>query len=169
MMERLMRNLEYARYLIRHKWFVYVAGRATGAPLWRLLIHDWSKLLPSEWRPYRAYFYPVKGEEKQNHSPFQEAWNSHLHRNGHHWQYWVTNNDDGTYTALEIPDRYVREMVADWWGAGRAISGKWDAIEWFINNRENIKLHPKTDLLVVQILDESSKILQGVAAEWTTT
>ena len=27
----------YLKYLMRHKWFVFVAGLRTGAPLWRLI------------------------------------------------------------------------------------------------------------------------------------
>jgi hypothetical protein len=36
----------YFTYLVRHKWFVFLAGRRTGVPPRRLLIHDWSKFLP---------------------------------------------------------------------------------------------------------------------------
>jgi hypothetical protein len=45
-------HLRYASYVTRHKWFVFRAGLKTRAPLWRLLIHDWSKLSRAEWTPY---------------------------------------------------------------------------------------------------------------------
>jgi hypothetical protein len=48
------------------------------------------------------------------------------------------------YKALEMPDRYRREMLADWRGAGRAISGKDDAVTWYIKKRDEIILHSKT-------------------------
>lgn len=35
------------RYLIRHKADVYKSGRELGAPRIQLLLHDWSKLKPS--------------------------------------------------------------------------------------------------------------------------
>lgn len=54
---RLMPHPRYASYVARHKWFVFRAGRITGAPLWRLLIHDWPKLTPAEWGPYVRSFY----------------------------------------------------------------------------------------------------------------
>ena len=47
----------YGRYIARHKWFVFLAGIKTSAPLWRLIIHDWSKLTPAEWSPYVEMFY----------------------------------------------------------------------------------------------------------------
>lgn len=48
---------KYAVYLARHKWFVFMAGLRVGAPLWRLIVHDWSKFLLCEWLPYARYFY----------------------------------------------------------------------------------------------------------------
>ena len=44
-------HLRYLGYVVRHKWFVFRAGLRTGAPLWRLVIHDWSKFTPAEWGP----------------------------------------------------------------------------------------------------------------------
>jgi hypothetical protein len=41
-----MKHVRYLSYVVRHKWFVLLAGIKTGAPLWRLLIHDWSKFAP---------------------------------------------------------------------------------------------------------------------------
>src|ERR1041384_1906335 len=52
----------YFQYILRHKWFVFLAGLKTGAPIWLLIIHDWSKFLPSEFFPYTDYFY---NKEKQ--------------------------------------------------------------------------------------------------------
>jgi len=46
--------------------------------------------------------------------------------------------------ALAMPERYVREMVADWMGAGRAITGKWEVAAWYAKTREHIILHPET-------------------------
>lgn len=156
------RNLQYARYLVRHKWFVFQAGRAIGAPLWRLIIHDWSKLLPGEWPAYRNHFYAAPEQNLyKSGRRFTRAWNLHLKRNAHHWQYWSVSNDDGTFTAIEIPDHFVREMVADWCGAGKAINGKWDAIEWFVDNQDKMRLHPRTRQLVVQYLDKALFKLTG--------
>jgi hypothetical protein len=36
-------DVKYFWLTIMHKWFVFLAGFKTGAPLWRLIIHDWSK------------------------------------------------------------------------------------------------------------------------------
>lgn len=51
------KHFKYISYIIRHKWFVLYAGILTGASLWRLAKHDWTKFLPSEWTPYTRKFY----------------------------------------------------------------------------------------------------------------
>ena len=117
----------YFKYLVRHKWFVLVAGLKIGAPLWRLLVHDLSKFLPSEWGPYVEYFY---GEDVEKNWLTIDAFN--------HWQYWILREDSGLTFPLWIEERYWKEMVADWAGAGRAITGKWDVCDWYLKNEHKI-------------------------------
>jgi hypothetical protein len=130
--------------MLRHKWFVLLAGIRIGAPLWRLLIHDWSKFRPSEWSAYRRMYYTEKGDTQA----YVRAWNYHQNRNKHHWQYWVMLRDDGAVEKIQMPPKYVREMVADWAGAGRAIKGEWEFAQWYSGRREMILLHPETRALV---------------------
>lgn len=134
---------QYASYIIRHKWFVFVAGGWFGLSLWRRLTHDLSKLLPSEWFPYMNYFY-AKGDVR----PFDIAWLKHQHRNAHHWQHWILREDNGNSCAMIIPDEYIREMVADWAGAGRAITGKWEVKEWYTANKDKMFLSPDTEEMI---------------------
>ncbi len=162
----------YLRYLVRHKWFVLVAGRKTGVSLWRLIIHDWSKFTPSEWFPYATFFYaprpigtPTDSMDRPNVAAnvlyerasrqvaFDRAWLHHQHWNKHHWQHFVLRNDDGTTVALRMPETYVREMVADWMGAGRAITGKWEVRSWYAKNRDRILLHDDTRMMVDMLVD----------------
>src|SRR5690242_1427767 len=99
------------------------------------MIHDWSKFLPCEWIPYANYFF---GKRKQMFaSRFRAAWLHHQHLNPHHWQHWILRSDNGTSELIEIPESFVREMVADWCGAGRAITGKWDIRDWYEKNSMN--------------------------------
>lgn len=161
-------HLKYLSYIIRHKWFVFVAGKSTGAPLWRLLIHDWSKFLPCEWMPYARYFYgwaPTwdkakiqmpgypweKSKEGRSHQ-FDLAWLHHQHCNPHHWQFWLLHEDSGLLKVFEMPEHFAREMLADWMGAGRAINGRWGTAAWYEKNRENIMLGHKTRLFVENLM-----------------
>lgn len=153
-----MRHLQYAKYLIRHKWFVLVAGVKIGVPLWRLVVHDWSKFLPSEWLPYANYYYGGTPPDQSAKVHFDVAWLLHQNRQPHHWQFWVLIQDSGEVSALEIPVVFLREMVADWAGAGRAINGSWDILDWWNSNADKMQLHPETEVCVhgfVGALDEA--------------
>ena len=170
-----MKHLKYLSYLIRHKWFVLLAGIKIGAPLWRLIVHDLSKFRPSEWFAYSFYFYATKKEiaahERELLSdycglfeavPFGEhyedrfniAWLHHQHRNPHHWQYWTMREDDGRQYNMSIPREYLLEMVADWAGAGRAITGHWDAFGWYAKNKQNIGILAHDHDIVGDLLSE---------------
>ena len=155
-------HLRYASYVARHKWFVFRGGRATKAPLWRLLIHDWSKLTPAEWFPYVASFYGRAGRTPEVRSAFDAAWLHHQHRNPHHWQHWLLRDDDGDTIALRMPEGLVREMVADWLGAGRAITGRWDVAGWYAVNRHKIVLHPETAALVDALIADLPRAMTEI-------
>lgn len=151
-----MMHLRYLKYVLRHKWFVFLAGLKLEIPLWRLILHDWSKFTPREWFPYVEFFYrhgmtrgqaaalnynfPVSDEVEL---AFEYAWNHHQNHNDHHWQHWIRFGDDGTIVALPMPDVCRREMLADWQGAGRAL-GKPDTKAWYEANRNKMTLHPQT-------------------------
>src|SRR5690554_1188029 len=119
-------HLKYLRYVLRHKWFVLLAGLKLGVPLHQVILHDWHKFLPGEWRPYVDHFYRkprTGGREGYYHNPddaevaFNTAWLKHLNRGPHHWQHWIITLDDGPTFCIPMPERFVREMVADWSGA----------------------------------------------------
>lgn len=136
-------HFAYAGYVIRHKWFVLRAGLRIGAPLWRLVIHDYSKLTPAEWGPYVREFYDPLGAKKAGE--FDRAWLHHIHRNPHHWQHWILRMDDAIggipqIRVLRMPDGLVHEMVADWMGATRTLLGHWDAAPWYHEHAANIVL-----------------------------
>lgn len=144
-------NLQYLWYVIRHKWFVFLAGLRTGAPLSLLILHDSSKFSREEWGPYVDKFY--RDKHPLTSENFLKAFRSHSKKNPHHWQYWSERRN----SPEAIPDHYLREMVADWMGAGRAITGKWDVDEWYAKNKDKIQLHPATRGAVEQLIEEVTK------------
>lgn len=152
--EEMKRHIAYLKYVLRHKWFVFVACRLCGVSLWRAIIHDWHKFLPDEWGPYARTFYkPDGGKQYVESSEFARAWNLHQKRGKHHWQHWLLTWDRGETTAIRMTDEYVREMVADWWGAGRAITGEWAAHRWYEKSKDKMLLHPETRMDVEGILN----------------
>lgn len=121
--------------------------------------------MPREWFPYVHSFYNLDGTKQIRRDAsgaydptkisceFDYAWLSHQRMNAHHWQHWtLINDEDGTY-PLEIPERYAREMVADWIGAGRAIAGRVDPRPWYEANKDKMALHADTRKLVEGIMD----------------
>jgi hypothetical protein len=112
---------------------------------WAGIVHDLSKFHPREWFAYVNFFYGGKRpDELLAQFYFDRAWNHHQKRNPHHWQYWLLYRDDGSIECLPMPDRYRREMLADWRGAGMAITGKDDTRNWYFKNHTKMQLHPST-------------------------
>jgi hypothetical protein len=78
---------------------------------------------------------------------FDFAWLHHQKANKHHWQYWIIvyDSEPEKLECIPMPDKYRREMLADWIGAGKAILGAdADTKKWYLKNRENIILHNET-------------------------
>lgn len=132
-----MKYLLYLKYLIRHKYFVGRECFKLGL-YWQGIIHDWHKFLPSEFFPYCEFFYgKFKFEPSwlgysynQQEQDYQEttkkkfdiAWLLHQHRAKHHFQHWILRLDSGETKALEMPEKYIKEMYCDWKGPGIASS-----------------------------------------------
>ena len=147
-------HLRYLRTVLRHKWFVLVAGRRVCVPLSRLLVHDLSKFSRAEWGPYVRRFDGGRGgamDHDDDPLEWRQAWDHHWQKNAHHWEFWLTDGD-----PEEMPETYAREMVADWMGAGRAYTGTWDTREWYAKNRDRIVLHERTRWLVERLMNEVS-------------
>lgn len=154
----------YLLYVLRHKWFVFQAGLKYKVPIWNLIIHDWTKFLPIEWFPYVNNFFlnpPKREKQPKGHfqtptgTPFDYAWLHHQNHWPHHWQYWILtyDNEIEKIKVLKMPEVYVREMCADWTGAGLA-QGKPDILGWYEENKQKILIHPETRELVERLLNE---------------
>jgi len=144
------KHWRYFSYVLRHKWFVFVECCKLGVP-WRGVAHDLSKFRPSEWIPYARYFYGDYLSKEGVERSFDLAWLHHQKRNKHHWQWWVLPLDDGGQKILPMPDVYCKEMLADWYGAGRAL-GKPDTVAWYVRNRDKMLLHHETRAWIEQQL-----------------
>lgn len=150
--------IKYFKYVLRHKYFVFRGAlkvdKYNVRLIYRALVHDLSKLTPLEFLTYANTFYKPNGDGQYNETPeFNFAWNSHQKRNKHHWQYWVLLMDKGTIEQIPIPDIYIKEMIADWIGAGWAITGKWDNLfDWYEKNAVGRYLNDTTRNQVEDIL-----------------
>lgn len=152
--------MKYFWLTLKHKWFVLVAGISFGAPLWKLLIHDWSKFLPSEYPHYQKQFFGSADDGRG----FIFCWLKHQNRHSHHWEYWIPRTGHNRCTPpypdnIPIPmsEEAALEMAADWFGASRAYEGRWPQRRkwsWLQENFETINIHPETRTFLRELLSE---------------
>jgi len=156
-----MKYWKYLKYVVRHKWYVMIECFKRGL-IWRGLVHDISKLFPSEFIPYANFFYGSAIEKGRNSTgyykptetgdeEFDFAWLLHQKRNKHHWQWWVLPEDEGGIKVIEMEPKYRTEMLCDWIGAGKAqghFSPKKDPLRetkhWWKENNHKMQLHKGT-------------------------
>lgn len=123
--------------------------------------HDNSKYDIEEYEPYDDYFY---GKEKSAliKKNYDYAWLHHIHNNPHHWQYWVLINDEPNEgpKALEMPNRYIFEMICDWWAFSWKTGNLTEIFRWYDEHKNSMILHPKTRIKVERILNELKKKLE---------
>lgn len=141
--------LTYLNYVIRHKWFVFVEC-CRQRIVWQGIIHDCSKFRPSEFIPYARHDWDSEEEDKA----LDYAWLLHQKRNRHHWQFWSLLEDEGGIKVLEMPEKYVKEMVCDWAGAGKAKGVESSVDSWYQKNKHKMRLHPHTQKQIEKITKE---------------
>lgn len=130
--------VSYLLHWLRHKIKVFIWCCLLGVPL-RGLMHDLSKLLPDEFFPHAMYFFGDKLKRKSRQISLDRAWHLHQLRNRHHWSHWVTVDDVGRISAVKMPERFIREMIADW-----AARGTGKPMKWYLDKRDVMIMHPET-------------------------
>jgi len=136
----------YFKYIMEHKKNVGIECLKMGLFI-HAITHDLSKFRPSEFIPYAKFFYLKDRTNKYKQSDedgpnFQKGWNHHQKRNRHHWNYWVSVTRKNEVTPVEMPLKYVRQMMADWNGMSRKFGGTTE--EYFNKNKDSMILHPTT-------------------------
>ena len=116
--------------------------------------HDDSKSDASEYDAYDAYFYGGN-RSADVVQKFRVAWLRHIHRNPHHWQFWILINDDpneGTI-LLDMPYNYILEMVCDWWSFSWKSGDLYGIFSWWDEHKAYIQLHARTRGTVESVLE----------------
>ena len=136
-------------YLARHKAYVCYYGLRLGVPLWRLVKHDWTKFTPGEFWPYARYYHgdPATRADPAVGAAYAAALALHHSRNDHHPEYWA----DPATGVVSMPSVAIREMVADWYGAGAA-KGQTDVRGWYEANRSRFDFSVYTRAWVEDLL-----------------
>lgn len=108
--------------VLRHKNKVLVHCAKCGI-LWRGLMHDLSKLSPTEFfesaKYYRGNYSPISACRKEK--GYSNAWLHHKSHNKHHLEYWVDEECD---VPPLVPYPYAVECVCDKLAATKTYRGK---------------------------------------------
>ncbi len=123
--------LQYLISTVRHKAYVFYAGVfiVGDIPIWRLLVHDWTKFNPVEFVNYARFYKMENG--RNNRDAFLKAWVHHQKHNKHHPEYWVSFGVfEWSNRSLLMPKTFVREWVVDLLGASREYTKSWNMNDW---------------------------------------
>ena len=154
---------KHFKLIIAHKHYVFLASIEAGIPF-RGLVHDLSKFSIAEFFNSAKYYTgnrsPIDNEKDEK--GYSYAWLHHRGRNPHHWEYWIDNLSSGG-EALKIPIIYVKEMICDWIGAGKAYDfDNWNYDVPFkrfnrLYNSGKLKLHIDTYMFLFYVLQDYAK------------
>lgn len=165
--------LKQLKSILFHKWHVLRVGLIVGKiPLWRLLLHDWSKFSPTEFIYYARYKYG-NGLSANKYKPkWAKSWLHHLHHNPHHPEHWLLSwrgdpkfyDDVGESIApwvvvLPMPDAYVSEMIADMMATSKEFTGSYDITKWLSENISKMRLHSESEIQLKHLAREACKKL----------
>ena len=123
--------------------------------------HDYSKSLSDEYEAYDDYFYG--GNKSFNVvQDFNRAWLTHIHRNPHHWQYWILINDNPKEgeIIMDMPYNYIIEMICDWWAFSWSKGNLFEIFSWYDEHKNYMKLSAVTRMNVESILSKIKEKLE---------
>ena len=131
------------------------------------LCHDLSKYSPTEFLVGARYYAGTRSPNavEREKIGYSSAWMHHKGRNRHHYEYW-SDLDPVTkrYAPVEMPRRYLAEMVIDRIAACMTYHGKdyrdGDALAYYLRSAETKLMHPETSRqlrLLLELLAEKGE------------
>ena len=136
---------------ITHHRHLVMRGCFRMGLIWQGLTHDLSKYSPTEFFAGVRYFQgsrsPNTAEREAN--GYSLAWMHHKGRNRHHFEYWTDLSPvTRTYEPVDMPVRYLCEMVADRIAACKTYQGAAytdaSALQYLDRAQESRLVHPNT-------------------------
>lgn len=155
-----MRWIKHLKTITRHRNYTLYCCSQCGLKR-RGIVHDFSKFSLEEFI-FSAKYYtngkcsPIKLAKAKN--GYSRAWLHHKGRNKHHPEYWIDFDlINGKVIPIEMPKKYVVEMVCDWVSASKTYNGGILEVEKFKNYVVPITasplVHPKTKQFILKILN----------------
>lgn len=120
--------IKWFKYLMRHKWYVFVDMVNAGYPI-EGLIHDWDKLTYYKFVTYANHHYAPDGEPKGHFKtktagykagqtgdePFDECVMDHVKISNHHWHHYYEKigDDEPVPEKIGCPELLHTELNAE--------------------------------------------------------
>ena len=153
-----MKAWQHLKTINHHKWLVLCGCFRVGL-YWQGLTHDLSKYSLTEFRSGAKYYQGNRSPNaaEREDKGYSEAWMHHKGRNRHHYEYWTDmNRQTRNYESVEMPRKYLVEMVMDRRAACLVYQGKDyrddSALNYFDRSREKDLMHPETNRQLRHIL-----------------
>ena len=134
--------------------------------IWQGLTHDLSKFSAKEFWRGAKYYQGNRSPQARERELFgySSAWLHHKGRNKHHFEYWPDVGKDGVPVCVEMPAKYLAEMVCDRIAASKVYKGK-DykdncPLEYFLSRKDKAVMHHKTSEKLeyfLTVLDEKGE------------
>ena len=145
--------------ITKHKWLVLLGCFRVG--LYRQgLTHDLSKYTPTEFLVGVKYYQGTRSPNaaERTDKGYSESWMHHKGRNRHHYEYWTDlSMETGRYESVQMPRKYLVEMVIDRRAACMTYQGKnytdGSPYAYFSRSREQNLMHPETRRQLGYILE----------------
>lgn len=133
-------------YLIKHKFYIFIGGLKYKVPIHLLILHDLDKFQWNKIKTYSNYWYG----DKKLYREYLYSFNDHVHSSKHHWEHWILI--DSVTVTLEMPEVYIREMLADFYSASMFKTGKDNSKDWYMKNKHKIRLHRNSRYKLEELL-----------------
>lgn len=154
-----MRAAKHFATITRHRHTVIMYCAKAGI-FWQGLGHDLSKYTPTEFLSGVKYYQGTRSpnEAEREDIGFSSAWMHHKGRNRHHFEYWTDYDPDvrGKIRAVQMPYRYVVEMLCDRLAASRIYNGKnynpSEPLKYFLPAKPHRFIHPETSDCIEALL-----------------
>ncbi len=149
----------HLRTVSYHKFLVMKSCFSVGL-YWQGLVHDLSKFSPTEFSVGAKYYQGSRSPNNQEREVlgYSAAWLHHKGRNKHHYEYWTdySKKEGEGIIFVEMPKRYLVEMVIDRIAASKVYNGKSytdkDALTYFRNGKDMTLMHESTKLELERLL-----------------
>lgn len=162
-----MKALKHFKTILTHKKYVFFFSRKLGIG-WQGFWHDMSKFTPSEFFESVKYYTGTRSpiDACKEDKGYSWAWQNHKGRNPHHYEFWQDDFDKGT-THIDMPDKYVKEMICDYLAAGVTYNkGNFtfgDEYDWWcMKNSNSLAMHDSQKATLTEVFSRMNEIYRDI-------